>query len=196
MFDLMGILVSGVLSGGATGLIGVLIQRWFDFKNRQQDIEIVKLNLANVVELSKLESDRANVRAQVELEVSENELEQRTIEAENASLQMSYTADQAQYLDRSAQARTGWIGNCIVLMMAVVDFARGMLRPGMTIYLCVLVTLMFAWAKQLAEQYGVHVTEKLVMDVITQIIATILYVFTTITLWWFGSRPPKGKTDK
>lgn len=196
MFDLMGMLVSGVLSGGATGLIGVLIQRWFDFKNRQQDIEIVKLNLANAVELSKLESDRANVRAQVDLELSDNELEQRTIEAENASLQMSYVADQAQYLDRSAQARTGWVGNLIVLMMASVDFTRGMLRPGMTIYLCVLVTLMFTWAKQLADQYGIHITERLVMDVITQIIATILYVFTTITLWWFGSRPPKGKTDK
>lgn len=196
MFDLMGMLVSGVLSGGATGLIGVLIQRWFDFKNRQQDIEIVKLNLANAVELSKLESDRANVRAQVELELSENELEQRTIEAENTSLQMSYAADQATYLNQSAQSRAGWVGNLIVLMMALVDFARGMLRPGMTIYLCVLVTLMFAWAKQLADQYGVHITERLVMDVITQIIATILYVFTTITLWWFGSRPPKGKTDK
>ena len=196
MFDLMGMLVSGVLSGGATGLIGVLIQRWFDFKNRQQDIEIVRLNLANAVELSKLESDRANVRAHVELEVSENELEHRTIEAENESMRASFAADSAQYLDKATQIKKGWVVNLVTLMMAIVDFTRGMLRPGMTIYLCVLVTMMFMWVKQLAGQYGLAMSAEQVISLVTQIIATVLYVFTTITLWWFGSRPPKGKSDK
>lgn len=196
MFDLLGMLVSGVLSGGATGLIGVGIQRWFDFKNRQQDIEIVKLNLANTVELSKLESDRARINADVALHEADAQLEARITEAENESMQASFAADSAQYLDKAAQRKKGWVANLVMLMMATVDFTRGMLRPGMTIYLCVLVTMMFMWVKQLAGQYGLVMSAEQVIGLVTQIIATVLYVFTTITLWWFGSRPPKGKIDK
>lgn len=196
MFDLLGMLVSGVLSGGATGLIGVGIQRWFDFKNRQQDIEIVKLNLANTVELSKLESDRARIQADVALQESDNQLEARIAETENESMQASFAADSAQYLDKTAQRKKGWVANLVMLMMATVDFTRGMLRPGMTIYLCVLVTMMFTWVKQLASQYGLQMSAEQVITLVTQIIATVLYVFTTITLWWFGSRPPKSKMDK
>lgn len=196
MFDLLGMLVSGVLSGGATGLIGVGIQRWFDFKNRQQDIEIVKLNLANTVELSKLESERARINADVALHEADAQLEARITEAENESMQASFAADSAQYLDKAAQRKKGWVANLVMLMMATVDFTRGMLRPGMTIYLCVLVTMMFTWVKQLAGQYGLVMSAEQVIGLVTQIIATVLYVFTTITLWWFGSRPPKGKMDK
>lgn len=196
MFDLLGMLVSGVLSGGATGLIGVGIQRWFDFKNRQQDIEIVKLNLANVVELSKLESDRIASQVDATMHQSDNQLEARIAEADSESMQASFAADSAQYLDKTAQRKKGWVANTTMLMMAMVDFARGMLRPGMTLYLCVLVTLMFNWVKQLASQYGITMSADQVVGLITQIISTVLYVFTTITLWWFGSRPPKGKTDR
>lgn len=196
MLDLLGMLVSGVLSGGATGLIGVGIQRWFDYKNRQQDIEIVKLNLANTVELSKLESDRARIQADISLTESNNNLEMSLALADSEALQASIAADSTQYLDKAAQRKRGWVANLVTLMMATVDFTRGMLRPGMTIYLCILVTAMFTWAQELAAAHGVNITASQVSDLINQIIATVLYVFTTITLWWFGSRPAKTKYDK
>ena len=143
-----------------------------------------------------MESDRARIQADAALQESDNQLEARIAETENESMQASFAADSAQYLDKAAQRKKGWVANLVMLMMATVDFTRGMLRPGMTIYLCVLVTMMFTWAKQLASQYGLEMSAEQVITLVTQIIATVLYVFTTITLWWFGSRPPKGKSDK
>ena len=60
----------------------------------------------------------------------------------------------------------------------------------------------FSWAQQceeaellfggeLAVQHGLTLTAEQVMHLMVQIIATILYVFTTCALWWFGARPPK-----
>jgi hypothetical protein len=40
----VGALVTSILSGGATGLLGLVIQRWFDFRNRAQDLELVRIN--------------------------------------------------------------------------------------------------------------------------------------------------------
>jgi hypothetical protein len=196
MFDLFGMLVSGVISGGATGLLGVIIQRWFDFKNKNQEIEIVKLNLANAIELSKLESERVGIKAKADVDISDNQVEIQSDQTDSQLMITSYQSDSAQYLDKLSMRKKGWVANTVMLMMASVDFVRGLLRPGMTIYLCILVTMMFAWAKELANSMGMQMTTEQVTSFINQIIATVLYVFTTITLWWFGSRPPKTNIDK
>jgi len=189
MLALLGMLISGVVSGGATGLIGVLIQRYFDLQNKKQDIEALKLNLANSVELSKMESDRARVRADADIQVAETEADAKVLVA-------SYEHDEAKYIDKEALRKPGKISSFIMLMMGFVDFLRGALRPGMTIYLCFLVSAMFAWVKSLAEEYGIVMTPEQVLTLITQIITTILYVFTTVTLWWFGTRPPNNSSNK
>lgn len=189
MLTILGLLISGVMSGGATGLLGVLLQRYFDLQNKKQDIEALKLNLANSVELSKMESDRARLRAETDIQVAETDADAKVLVA-------SYEHDEAKYIDKESLRKPGKISALIMLMMGFVDFLRGALRPGMTIYLCFLVSAMFAWVKNLADQYGIVMTPDQVISLITQIIATILYVFTTVTLWWFGTRPPKGKFDK
>lgn len=196
MFDLFGMLISGVISGGATGLLGVVIQRWFDFKNKNQEIEIVKLNLANAIELSKLESERVGIKAKADVDISDNQVEIQSDQTDSQLMITSYQSDSAQYLDKLSMRKKGWVANTVMLMMASVDFVRGLLRPGMTIYLCILVTMMFIWARELANSLGMQMTTEQVTSFINQIIATVLYVFTTITLWWFGSRPPKTNIDK
>lgn len=186
MFEILGTLLAGVLSGGATGLLGVLIQRWFDHKNRQQDIDMLKLQLANAVELSKLETERAS-------RVAEADMQARFAEADADVLQASFRHDAASYLAPEAQRRKGWVGGIVTLLMGLVDFMRGILRPGMTAYLCWLTTIMFWWVRELADRHGLSLTADQVMQLMVQIIATILYVFTTSALWWFGTRPPRQK---
>lgn len=185
MFDVLGTLITGVLSGGATGLIGVLIQRYFDLQHKKQDIELTKLQLANNIELSKMETERT-------VRVSELELEGTVAQADANIMTASFAHDQANYLDPQAQRRKGVIGGVVTMMMGVVDFLRGILRPGMTAYLCALVTVMFHWARDLAEKHGYHMTAEQAYSLVLQIVATILYCWTTATLWWFGTRPPKG----
>lgn len=42
---------------------------------------------------------------------------------------------------------------------------------------------------------GMNLTPEQAFQMMMQIIATILYAFTVSTTWWFGTRPPKQKTD-
>lgn len=195
MMDILGTLIGGVISGGATGLLGVLIQRWFDLQNKVQEIEVIKLNHANAIALAQLESERAQMRAEADLAIADRAAEAREAEADSRSMVASFEADRAAYLDKGVQLKKGRLAGLVTFMMAAVDFARGILRPGMTAYLCGLVTVMFIWVRELAVSYGLTLTPDQVVQIMTQIIATILYVFTTCALWWFGARPPKRQGD-
>lgn len=189
MFDVLGTLITGVLSGGATGLLGVLIQRFFDFKHKQQEIEIVKLQLANSIELAKMETERT-------LKAAEIDMEGKLAVSDGEVMQASFRHDAASYLNPAAQTKRGFVGSILAMAMGAVDFLRGILRPGMTAYLCWLVTVMFFWVRELAASHGLSLTPDQVMQLMVQVIATILYVFTTTALWWFGARPPKNKGDR
>lgn len=195
MMDILGTLIGGVISGGATGLLGVLIQRWFDLQNKVQEIEVIKLNHQNALALATLESERAQMRAEADIEIADRNLLAREAEADSRSMVASFEADKAAYLDKGVQLKKGRLAGLVTIMMALVDFTRGILRPGMTAYLCGLVTAMFLWVRELAVAYGLTLTPDQVVQLMTQIIATILYVFTASALWWFGARPPKRQGD-
>ena len=60
MTGILGIL-SALISGGATGLIGVFLQRFFDFKGKQQDLELVRINNEHARLLAQMEVDKANL---------------------------------------------------------------------------------------------------------------------------------------
>ncbi len=209
MFEILGTLLSGVLSGGATGLLGVLFQRYFDFKAKGQEIQIVAMNLANAIEVKKLEGEQLLQQIAGRLKVTEAEVaghvavaqEERAgveaqaraeeiaaeAEAEAKMYQASVDNDAAHYLDKDAQ-KNWWAA----LMMGMVDWLRGMTRPVLTCYLIILTHIMFNWARELAAKHGEVMTPADLKQIIMVIVTTILYLATVATVWWFGTRPPKA----
>ena len=184
MLGLFTTIISGVLSGGATGLLGAIIQRFFDLKTRNLDLEMLKLNHAQALALAQIESERANRRAEADEYAANRAAEAVEAQASERSLVASYENDQARYLDKSAQNKT-----FVMVLFAVVDTIRGLIRPMLTTYLVGLSTFMFIWAKDLAGESALAATDA--VSIVNQIIATLLYLVTACTLWWFGSRPPK-----
>lgn len=187
MLTLLGTLISGVLSGGATGLLGVLLQRWFDLRSKAQDLEILKLQHEQALALARIESERAAIRADADMYAADRAAEAREAAADAQALAASYGADRATYLDPAAQRRSAFAR----AGFALVDIVRGLIRPILTAYLVVLCTWMFLWARELAGEQPLTPADAL--NIIGQIIATILYLTTACVLWWFGSRPPRQK---
>lgn len=187
MLTIIGTLISGVLSGGATGLLGVLLQRWFDLKSRDRDLTMLQLQHQQALALAQIESERARMRADADLAMADRAAEALEAQADSRSMVASYEADRATYLDAASQRGSRLARWCFTL----VDTVRGLIRPVLTAYLVVLATWMFLWARDLAGSTALTPAEAL--NLIGQIVATLLYLTTACVLWWFGSRPPKGK---
>ena len=56
--ELLGTVVTGVLSGGATGLIGIALQQWGDSRKRADDLARLRLEHEQTRELARIEADR------------------------------------------------------------------------------------------------------------------------------------------
>lgn len=195
---LLGI-ISSVVAGGATGLLGVALQQFFAFQNKKLDLQVVKMNHENALKLADKETERARLRADADKEIADRgararELEAsedaraRDIEAASRSLLASYEQDRASYLEKGAQLGKGWPSKVAMLAMALVDTARGLLRPGLTIHLTVIVTLMFLQMLALLEAMGHQWSAEELVPIVKMIVNTVLYCWTTCVVWWFGSR--------
>lgn len=189
VLGMFGAVVTGVMSGGATGLLGVLLQRYFDHKKQQADIELVRIQHANALELRKVELEHQSRIVERSAEADEliarMDMEAREAEAAEQSYQASVASDRTTHLDAAAQRKNKWA----TLMMAFVDFVRGMIRPVGTVYLMIVTTGMFWWTTNLAAEFGVKMTADQVLQLQSQLIGTITYCFVTAWVWWFGVRP-------
>lgn len=199
MLEIVGSILTGVLSGGATGLIGILIQRFFDMKSKQQDLEVVKLNHANALALKKAELEGINkqvagqiavaqeARAGIEAQAQAQE-RSAAAQADADAYVASVAADRATYLDAKVQGKS----KVAMFLMGMVDWVRGMTRPLLTAYLVIITHLMFNWVVKLAEKHGTVLTTTELKEIITMVIGTLLYLATVSVVWWFGTRPPRA----
>lgn len=153
-------LITGLLTGGATGLLGVAVSTVTDYMERRarhrEAIESQRLD----IELAQIEAASAEHRATLALQTAE-------IEAEGRALDASY-----------AEARARWSGPGEGGLIVAVDVVRGLTRPLITWLLIGLVAGIY-WTA-LPEEEALR----------TRIVATVLYLATTCVVWWFGGRRP------
>lgn len=177
-------LLGNVATGGATGLIGVGLQRFFDWLNVKANLERDKLRYDH--ELAMRDKDAALMREEWagRLRVAEKEGESTKEVAATQAFAQTLTREPERYATGEAPKNiwgyAGW------LLLVLVDCVRGIVRPGLTIYLCVLTTAIWYEAKHLTNQEDLTADQAL--QVIGLIIETILYLTTTCVTWWFGTR--------
>lgn len=158
-------LLGSILSGGATGLLGTAIQRYADHQNKKLDLQLEQARFDHQIALLKAQSE-----SQMDIEDSKAFAE-------------SYHLEPKKYSEGSYSEKQKWVMVCL-------DFARGIVRPGLTLYLCALTTIIYyKSAKLLAADF---ILPSMAYDLLSQIINTFLYIFTTCCLWYFGTRN-KGK---
>lgn len=174
--------ILSVASGGATGIIGAGIQTFAAYKTKQLEIQQEKDKQAHEVAMVQA---NAAVMAQewaAKAQVATIEGEAK-VEAEDAkAFAASMTGEPKQYAaGLVASPAQAWL-------MFSLDFLRGAVRPVMTFYLCVLTTVVVYQAHAVLQDKGFGLTVDQALATYTRAIDTVLYLSTTVTLWWFGTR--------
>lgn len=177
--------IASVLSGGVTGLIGTVTQKIFDYKSKQLDIQLQKDKFANDVEMKKAEAAIMAQEWAARTQVAKIETEGASDVQDSKGFAASFSTEPQRYSQGSLSEKQNWL-------MVFLDFMRGIIRPGLTLYLCAIATMLYINARKMVPNM-VPVDETLAM--VRQITDTLLYLFTTCVCWWFGSRGD-GKKKK
>lgn len=183
----MGSIISGIgaiLSGGVTGLLGVVFQRFADYKNKQLDMQIEKQK--GDLELLKMDKEAQIRQAEIagKIEVANVETRGASDVAESAAFTKSFEMEPKRYADGPAPA--GRAGVISYLLLTTVDVIRGIVRPVLTLYLCGIATYLYLDAHSLLS--AKIFTPEQAISIVGGIIDTILYLWVTCTTWWFGTR--------
>ncbi len=173
----MGIFES-ILSGGLTGLLGVVVQRIADYKNKQLDIQISREKNEHDIKMREVDALIMAQEWAARTQVATIEAESKMDVADSAAFASSFN-EPVRYSE--GVKPTKFAGSMLILL----DFIRGIVRPGLTIYLCVLTTMIYFQAKNLI---GEGLDPLKAYDLLNEIVGTVLYLTVTCLLWWFGVR--------
>ncbi len=204
ILDVIGSVLGGVFSGGATGLIGIALSMLGEHKKRQTDLELAKLQHMQTLELRKLDIEQqtklAEMTAASAERLAEINAEARAGESASADYQASLKADQATYVNtgalrihRSDGIFTRGVKSLALGGLALVDILRGLIRPAATIYSMLLLTLLFMWVRDLYGRSAVAMTQEQAHKLTMDVVDTITYLATTVCVWWFGVRGQQKK---
>lgn len=170
--------ITSILGGGLTGLIGSVTQRVFEFKTKKLEIELQKDKFANEIALKKVDAEIMAQEWTARTKVADIEAAARVEVEDSKAFNTALTSEPQRYSQGDLTPRQNW--------MIMLDVLRGVIRPGLTIYLCFITTVIYLKASKLLN--GETIMPGMAYDLVTQIINTILYLTTTCVLFWFGTR--------
>jgi hypothetical protein len=183
MVELLGTIFGSIFSGGATGLLGVVFQRFADYKNKQLDMQLEAQKQLNAIAMKEMDAKIMAQEWAAKLQVVEVETAGKIDVADSAAFAKSFEMEPKQYA-------TGKLTNGQKWVMVCLDAIRGIIRPFLTIYLCVLTTIVYNQAHTLLGQ---TMDAAAALEVVKLVIGTILYLTTTCVLWWYGTRNSSNK---
>jgi hypothetical protein len=180
MGEVLGQGLMAILSGGATGLLGVIFQRVFDHWKQKQEIDKIRVIQAHEVAMKKADAEIMAQEWAARAKVAQVEGETAREVADSQAFAASLTSEPKRY---SEGVQAGFLGG---LLLVFADVIRAVVRPGLTIYLAWIATELYNDSKAVLAVRGIDMVK--LMTLHQQIVFTLLYLFTTCVLWWFGTR--------
>ncbi len=191
---ILGILGSAA-GGGFIGLIGTAIKGFQEYKDRQAQRQH---------ELDMRRIDQEDMRIEADLAIQQTEAEfagkanlaniEGAIARDVAASELqatSYENDKATYSTGATGTLTGSISNLIRGLLVLVDVVRGMMRPGITIYLIVIESLICYQLYQLLLKFEVLPADE-ALKLFIVVVNSVVFLTSTAVTWWFGSRPNRS----
>lgn len=168
-------ILGNVFSGGLTGLIGIGVQRYYEYKTKQLDLQAQNDKFSHEIDMKRQDLAIMAQEWAGRTSVASVEASDHANVADSQAFQTALTSEPSKFSDASKLTpEQEWV-------MVGLDLVRGLIRPTLTIYLCLLTTLLYFQTKGVPPD----------ASVLKSIIDTILYLTTTCVLFWFGSRNKK-----
>ena len=174
--------VMSVFSGGVTGLLGVGVQRVFDWLNKREEIKAQESKQAHEVAMLRANAEVMAQEWAARTRVAEVEAAGKEAVADAQAFAASFGMEPQSYSAKVKPTKgQGWL-------LIALDFIRGIIRPGLTVYLCAITTLVYFQARDMLVSFRGQMDPIDAVDISKLVISTVLYLTTTCVLWWFGTR--------
>lgn len=174
--------IGSAASGGILGLFGTGVKLWADHKAEQAK---------RTFELAMRKADRDEMQLEHDLQMKQIEAQtNRDIAiAEQHRLTSEIQVAGEVELSELAMRRESYGNDKATYGGGFVDGIRGLMRPALTLYFAVLMSIIAMQLMQVNET--IWQDKALAQAMYVDVINAIIFLTTTAVTWWFGSRPIK-----
>src|SRR5258706_13372410 len=127
MLEVLGTIFGSVFSGGATGLIGVAVQRYADYKNRQLEMQIAKQKFEQDLALKQIDGQIMEKEWAGRVQVAQTEAEATADAAASQACAASYA------LEPKRPSEGGPVGTACAFLLALRGRFVAVRRPARTV---------------------------------------------------------------
>lgn len=178
MLEILGQSIGAILAGGATGLLGSVISMFGAYRK-------VKQQHRHEEKMQELATKSMEIEAKLKLDQTVVEGDIKESLAALETLRASYDHDKATYFKGTGvKVIDGFVG----LLFGLIDFVRGMIRPAITGFMAIVVVRTHEELVVLRQDMNVEFSAEQVYLLYSNLNNIMLYVATTVILWWFGTR--------
>ena len=192
LFDVLG----SAAGGGLLGLIGTGFKSWQERKEndaqREHSLQLRKLDQEDMRLEAELALKQTEIAISGQVQIVDKEAQAAQDVAATQLQAVSYTQDKASYA--RIDHLKGWWGTFWQGLLAFVDVIRGVMRPGITLYLLALCSIM-AWELYTLVNTAGLLNANQVWPLYQQLVNTMVFLTTTAVTWWFGSRPNQTRSN-
>jgi hypothetical protein len=184
-------LLESSLSGGLIGGIGGFIQSGINAYTQTKQLAIQKeMQLQQFAhEAKKWDNDLEITRLEIanKLELAELDAEKERQVVDLKALTESFNADKPTFTPEAGREKyAGWF--------VIVDFWRGIMRPAITAYYSTIFGIFAAWLTwTLFTGHKNLITADWVISQFKSLVDALIFITTTVTLWWFAARAQSQK---
>jgi hypothetical protein len=119
--------------------------------------------------------------------------------ASGKALEAAYQMEPKRYLTGTTYQET-FIGKWLLIpLFGLLDIFRGLMRPGGTTYMMIMVSMIYWEYKGMMETYAIRPTPEQAHEVMMYLIGTFSYLMITSFVFWYGDRnkqQPPGQLNK
>lgn len=167
-----------LLIGPLVGLGGSALTKWLDNRaeegKRAHELAMVKANAELMAQEWAQRTKVAEVEAAGRVEVADSEAFGEAVRAEAQRYSAGVKANGPQ----------AWL-------LFLLDFLRGIVRPALTLYLCVIVTMLYLDSQEVSS----HLPQDpaLAQAQVAMIREKLLFMTEAVVMFWFGMRTKSSK---
>lgn len=193
-------IITAVFGGGITGIIGTVTTSIINYKTQ-------KIKNEHEVAMERVKIDTMKAQAEItknlisDVGSEAKNVMQSAVEVQDAiayGKSQQYGNEQvfsSNWIEKLLQVKgwTSWfsfpIAYIIIILFGIVDFMKGLMRPGITLYMMGASTWITMLAYGILEKAGI---EKMKIEDAANIFNSVVVVITYLTIscvtWWFGDR--------
>lgn len=183
------------LMGGGLGVIGTVVTSIFNYKQKKADqknaLMLKKLELEQIGKEKDRDIAIMQARTTGAVDLADAEAYKESQKGASMGSGIGIMIDKLAGIkkaDGSTPILVRLLLPIAVFLLAGSEMLKGLMRPIITVYYVMLSTYITAIAWQIVQAQEKFITAGQAMDIVFQVINTVMFLTVTCVTWWFGDR--------